>query len=314
MTTVKIGALCWNQYTDWPSLLEAGIRADRLGYTSLWTWDHLYPIVGDSHGPNYEGWLDDHRLGAGHEAGPHRPDGRRQHDAQPRRSWRRWRPRSTTSPADAPSSGSAAHGSRRSTATSASTSAPASRSGSAGWARPCRSCGACWTAPSRRRGATTTTPRNTRNLPRPVQAHLPICIGGGGEKVTLKLVARYGDMCNIGGGLAAVAAQGGDPAGSTARPSGETPTRSSGRRTSASWSSATTAPRRSACSTRRSTATGLPATGRTSPWARRRTWPRSWPPTCGSGTGTWSRATRRLYDEESMTRYATEVRPLLEQV
>ena len=29
----------------------------RLGYDSLWTWDHLYPIVGDSHGPNYEGWL-----------------------------------------------------------------------------------------------------------------------------------------------------------------------------------------------------------------------------------------------------------------
>jgi hypothetical protein len=34
---VKIGALCWNQYTDWPSLLQAGIRADRLGYDSLWT-------------------------------------------------------------------------------------------------------------------------------------------------------------------------------------------------------------------------------------------------------------------------------------
>ena len=31
MSEVKIGALCWNQYTDWASLLEAGIRADRLG-------------------------------------------------------------------------------------------------------------------------------------------------------------------------------------------------------------------------------------------------------------------------------------------
>ena len=36
---VKIGALCWNQYTDWPSLLQAGIRADELGYVSLWTCD-----------------------------------------------------------------------------------------------------------------------------------------------------------------------------------------------------------------------------------------------------------------------------------
>src|SRR6185295_4905299 len=44
----------------------------------------------------------------------------------------------------------------------------------------------------------------TRNLPGPIQAHLPICIGGGGEKVTLKLVARYADMNNVGGGIAAV--------------------------------------------------------------------------------------------------------------
>ena len=57
MTDIKIGALCWNQYTEWPALLEAGVRADALGYDSLWTWDHVYPIVGDSHGPNFEGWL-----------------------------------------------------------------------------------------------------------------------------------------------------------------------------------------------------------------------------------------------------------------
>ena len=30
--------------------------------------------------------------------------------------------------------------------------------------------------------------------------HIPILIGGGGEKVTLKLVAQYGDACNVGGG------------------------------------------------------------------------------------------------------------------
>ncbi|HEX5827760.1 MAG TPA: LLM class flavin-dependent oxidoreductase, partial [Candidatus Limnocylindrales bacterium] len=41
--------------------------------------------------------------------------------------------------------------------------------------------------------------KDTRNLPGPVQAHLPICIGGGGEQVTLKLVAKYGDMNNVGG-------------------------------------------------------------------------------------------------------------------
>ena len=57
LSDIKLGALCWNQYTTWPALLEAGRRADPLGYDTLWTWDHLYPIVGSSDGPMFEGWL-----------------------------------------------------------------------------------------------------------------------------------------------------------------------------------------------------------------------------------------------------------------
>jgi F420-dependent oxidoreductase-like protein len=39
-----------------------------------------------------------------------------------------------------------------------------------------------------------------RNVPRPVQRGGPaILVGGGGERRTLKLVARYADMCNITG-------------------------------------------------------------------------------------------------------------------
>ncbi len=38
------------------------------------------------------------------------------------------------------------------------------------------------------------------NEPKGVQQpHIPLLIGGGGEQVTLKLVAKYGDACNIGG-------------------------------------------------------------------------------------------------------------------
>ena len=48
------------------------------------------------------------------------------------------------------------------------------------------------------------TAKAVRNLPPPIQERLPLLIGGGGEKVTLKLVARYADANNVGGGLANV--------------------------------------------------------------------------------------------------------------
>lgn len=47
---------------------------------------------------------------------------------------------------------------------------------------------------------------HARNLPRPVQAGGPrIMIGGGGEKRTLRLVARYADQCNVTGDAATLA-------------------------------------------------------------------------------------------------------------
>lgn len=39
------------------------------------------------------------------------------------------------------------------------------------------------------------------NMPKGVQQpHLPLWLGGGGEQVTLKLVAQWADACNVGGG------------------------------------------------------------------------------------------------------------------
>jgi F420-dependent oxidoreductase-like protein len=47
---------------------------------------------------------------------------------------------------------------------------------------------------------------HARNLPRPVQPGGPkIMIGGGGEKRTLRLVARYADKCNVTGDVATLA-------------------------------------------------------------------------------------------------------------
>ena len=47
--------------------------------------------------------------------------------------------------------------------------------------------------------------RGAINQPKGVQKpHIPLLIGGGGEKVTLRLVAQYGDACNVGGDIATV--------------------------------------------------------------------------------------------------------------
>jgi len=54
---IRTGVLVWNQYTDWPAMRDIARRVDDLGYDSLWTWDHLYPIIGDPQGPFLEGYM-----------------------------------------------------------------------------------------------------------------------------------------------------------------------------------------------------------------------------------------------------------------
>jgi alkanesulfonate monooxygenase SsuD/methylene tetrahydromethanopterin reductase-like flavin-dependent oxidoreductase (luciferase family) len=56
VTDLKLGILLWSQATDWPGALDAARRVDRLGYEHLWTWDHLYAIFGDPYQPIFEGW------------------------------------------------------------------------------------------------------------------------------------------------------------------------------------------------------------------------------------------------------------------
>ena len=56
MTDLKTGILLWSQAATWPEMLDAAKRVDRLGYDHLWTWDHLYAIFGDPYQPIVEGW------------------------------------------------------------------------------------------------------------------------------------------------------------------------------------------------------------------------------------------------------------------
>jgi len=203
MPPVRLGALCWNQYTDWPNLLEAGRRVDQLGYDSLWTWDHVYPIVGSHEGPMFEGWLtitawaqatERVRIGLMVVANTFRNP--------------------------------------------ALTAKMATTLDHISGGRAILGVGAAWFeteheafglefgsgAPERLRWLGEALPimrgmlhgerpsaagprysaKDVLNLPPPIQERLPLVVGGGGEKVTLKLVARYADANNVGGGFEGV--------------------------------------------------------------------------------------------------------------
>lgn len=57
MTALRFGACLWNQHSDWPTLVDGAQRAEAYGYDSVWVWDHLYPVLGDTRGPMLEGWM-----------------------------------------------------------------------------------------------------------------------------------------------------------------------------------------------------------------------------------------------------------------
>jgi alkanesulfonate monooxygenase SsuD/methylene tetrahydromethanopterin reductase-like flavin-dependent oxidoreductase (luciferase family) len=56
VTDLKTGILLWSQAATWPEFVDAAKRIDRLGYDHVWTWDHVYAIFGDPYQPIFEGW------------------------------------------------------------------------------------------------------------------------------------------------------------------------------------------------------------------------------------------------------------------
>ncbi|HEX9044161.1 MAG TPA: LLM class flavin-dependent oxidoreductase [Candidatus Limnocylindrales bacterium] len=56
MTDLTLGILLWNQASEWRPMVDAAKRADELGYDSLWAWDHIYAIYGDPYQPIFEGY------------------------------------------------------------------------------------------------------------------------------------------------------------------------------------------------------------------------------------------------------------------
>jgi alkanesulfonate monooxygenase SsuD/methylene tetrahydromethanopterin reductase-like flavin-dependent oxidoreductase (luciferase family) len=198
MADLRLGLNLWSQASDWPSFLGAALRADELGYDHIWTWDHVQAIFCDPDQPIWEGYTalaaiaqatTRSRLGLFVGANTFRNPGI---------------VAKAIATIDHISGGRAIMG-----------------LGGAWFGHEHQSFGIDfgsgfgqrldWLAESvpivrdllDGQEVTSTGPRyaidHLRILPPPVQAHVPVMIGGGGERKTLRIVAQYADMWNVFG-------------------------------------------------------------------------------------------------------------------
>ncbi len=201
MGDVRLGVLLWSQATDWPSFERAAVRIDELGYESLWTWDHLYAIFGDPLQPIFEGYTtlaawakvtSNARLGLLVGANTFRNPGL---------------VAKTVSTIDHISDGRAILGIGGAWMEPEHT-AHGIEFGSGFGERLTWMDEAVAAMRGLLDGETVTSPAGGRYRfdelvlqPLPLQAHLPIMIGGSGEKKTLRSVAKYADQWNAMGSV-----------------------------------------------------------------------------------------------------------------
>jgi alkanesulfonate monooxygenase SsuD/methylene tetrahydromethanopterin reductase-like flavin-dependent oxidoreductase (luciferase family) len=53
---MRFGAQLWSQRTGWPEFRDGALAAEANGWDSVWTWDHLLAIFGPWEQPILEGW------------------------------------------------------------------------------------------------------------------------------------------------------------------------------------------------------------------------------------------------------------------
>jgi probable F420-dependent oxidoreductase len=56
MARIRIGVQLHPQHTSYVSFADAVRRFDAMGVDTLWNWDHFFPLYGDPQGPHFEGW------------------------------------------------------------------------------------------------------------------------------------------------------------------------------------------------------------------------------------------------------------------
>jgi probable F420-dependent oxidoreductase len=57
MSRFKVGIQLQPQHTTMEDLRTAWRTADAMGADSIWTWDHFFPLYGNPDGAHFEGWI-----------------------------------------------------------------------------------------------------------------------------------------------------------------------------------------------------------------------------------------------------------------
>lgn len=53
---IRVGVQFHPQHTTYQSFAEAVKRAEEIGVDTIWNWDHFFPLYGPADGPHFEGW------------------------------------------------------------------------------------------------------------------------------------------------------------------------------------------------------------------------------------------------------------------